>query len=53
MDITWLLIILILIVLFASISFVGALYRIRNASEKTLTILENQTERHRLDNSSQ
>jgi len=52
MDITWLLVVLILIVLFASISIVGALYRIRNASEKALAILESQTDRLDTDNSS-
>lgn len=42
MDITWLLLALTLIVLFASISIVGALQRIRNASEKSLALLEEQ-----------
>jgi HAMP domain-containing protein len=40
MDPTWLLVVLILIVLFASISIIGALRRIRDATEKTLAILE-------------
>jgi hypothetical protein len=43
MDPTWLLVVLMLIVLFASISIVGALRRIRVATEKTLAILETQT----------
>jgi len=42
MDPTWLLVVLILIVLFASISLIGALRRIRDATEKTLAILETQ-----------
>ena len=36
---TWLLVVLILIVLFASISIVGALRRIGDATEKTLAII--------------
>ncbi|MDJ0315834.1 hypothetical protein [Arthrobacter antibioticus] len=52
MDTTWLLVVLILIVLFASISIVGALQRIRNASEKPLAILESQTARPDTNNSS-
>jgi len=40
MDITLLLVVLILLVLFAGISVVGALHRIRDASEKALAILE-------------
>lgn len=51
MDITWLLVVLILIALFASISIVGALHRIRNASEKALAILESQTAPQDTDNS--
>ncbi|GAB3136287.1 hypothetical protein [Marisediminicola antarctica] len=43
MDPIWLLVALILIVLFASISIVGALHRTRDASEKMLAILEAQT----------
>ncbi|MBG6215489.1 hypothetical protein RCH23_003429 [Cryobacterium sp. CAN_C3] len=43
MDPIWLLVILILVVVFASISIVGTLRRIRDASEKTLAILEVQT----------
>jgi hypothetical protein len=43
MDPLWLLIILILVVVSASISIVGTLHRIRDASEKTLAILEAQT----------
>lgn len=43
MDPIWLLVILILVVVFSSISIVGALHRIRDASEKTLEILEAQT----------
>jgi len=42
MDPNFLLMALVLVVLFASISIVGALHRIRNASEKTLAILEAQ-----------
>ena len=42
MDPLWLLTVLILIVVFASISIVGALHRIRDASEKTLALLEAQ-----------
>jgi len=42
MDPTWLLLILTLIVLFASISIIGALRRIRDATEKTLAIVEAQ-----------
>jgi len=42
MDPNFLLLALVLVVLFASISIVGALHRIRNASEKTLAILEAQ-----------
>ncbi|AIY02620.1 hypothetical protein ART_3021 [Arthrobacter sp. PAMC 25486] len=53
MDITWLLVVLILIVLFASISIVGALRRIRAASEKALAILEDQSARQATENSSQ
>ena len=41
MDPIWPLVIL--VVVFASISIVGALHRIRDASEKTLAILEAQT----------
>ena len=52
MDITWLLVVLILIVLFASISIVGALHRILNASERALAILESQIARQDTDNSS-
>lgn len=52
MDITWLLVVLILIVLFASISIVGALHRIRKASEKALAILESQTAQQDINNSS-
>jgi hypothetical protein len=43
MDPIWLLVVLILVVVFASISIVGTLHRIRDASEKTLAILEAQT----------
>jgi hypothetical protein len=43
MDPIWLLVALIVVVMFASISIVGALHRIRDASEKTLAILEGQT----------
>lgn len=53
MDITWLLVVLILIVLFASISIVGALHRIRNASENALAILERQRARQETDKSVQ
>lgn len=42
MDITWLLVLLTLIVLFASISAIGALRRIRDATEKTLAIVKAQ-----------
>lgn len=42
MDITWLLVLITLIVLFAGISAIGALRRIRDATEKTLAILEAQ-----------
>ncbi|WP_269936518.1 hypothetical protein [Arthrobacter sp. HY1533] len=49
MDITLLLVVLILIVLFASISIIGALHRIRNASEKALAILESQNARQNTD----
>lgn len=45
MDPIWLFVVFILIVLFASISVVGALHRIRDASEKTLAILEEQAAR--------
>lgn len=40
MDPTWLFVILILIVLFASISVIGALRRIANATEKSAAHLE-------------
>lgn len=40
MDPLWLFVILILIVLFASISIVGALHRIRDASERAAQLLE-------------
>lgn len=53
MDITWLLVVLLLLVLFASISIVGALHRIRDASEKALAILETQSARQAKENSSQ
>ncbi|SEE86149.1 hypothetical protein SAMN04489740_2828 [Arthrobacter alpinus] len=53
MDITWLLVVLLLIVLFASISIVGALHRIRDASEKALAVLEDQSTRQAKENSSQ
>lgn len=43
MNMTWPEAILILIVLFASISAVGALRRIRDASEKTVGLLEELT----------
>ncbi|MDQ0276596.1 hypothetical protein QO003_000899 [Arthrobacter silviterrae] len=52
MDITLLLVVLILVVLFASISVVGALHRIRDASEKALALLENQAARQNTDDSS-
>lgn len=52
MDITWLLVTLILIVLFASISIVGALHRIRNAGEKAAAMMESQASQQNLDNSS-
>ena len=42
MDPIWLLVVLTLIVLFASITAVGTLRRIRDATEKTLAILEVQ-----------
>lgn len=42
MVLDFLLVALVLIVLFASISIVGALHRIRDASEKTLALLEAQ-----------
>jgi ABC-type lipoprotein release transport system permease subunit len=42
MDPNFLLLALVLVVLFASISIIGALHRIRNASEKALAILEAQ-----------
>ncbi len=53
MDITWLLVVLILIVLFASISIVGALHRIRDASEKATSLLEDQAARQKTESSSQ
>lgn len=40
MDSSWLMIILILIVLFASISIIGALHRIRSATERAVVLLE-------------
>lgn len=40
MDVTLVLVVLVLIVLFTGISVVGALNRIRNATEKSLVILE-------------
>ena len=51
MDTTWLLVILILIVLFASISIVGTLRRIRDAAEETLLILQSQAGRENADDS--
>lgn len=42
MVLDFLLVALVLIVLFASISIVGALHRIRDTSEKTLALLEAQ-----------
>ena len=39
MDPIWLLVILILVVVFSSISIMGTLHRIRDVSEKTLDIL--------------
>ena len=42
MDPNFFLLALILVVLFASISIIGALRRIRDASEKTLAILQAQ-----------
>ena len=42
MDPNYFLVALLLVVLFASISVVGALHRIRNASEETLAILREQ-----------
>lgn len=50
MDPTWLLVVLILIVLFASISVVGTLRRIRDATEKSLVILQSQASRENADN---
>lgn len=52
MDPTWLLIVLILIVLFASISVVGALRRIRVATEKSLVILQSLASHENADDSS-
>lgn len=40
MVLTWLLVVLIVVVLFAIISIIGALNRFRNASEKALALLE-------------
>ncbi|MGZ0212551.1 MAG: hypothetical protein ACKVI4_08735 [Actinomycetales bacterium] len=40
MDPNFLLLAVVLILLFASISIVGALHRIRDATEKTLALLE-------------
>lgn len=40
--INWFLVVLILVVLFGGISVVGALRRIRDATEKMLAILEGQ-----------
>lgn len=43
MEPTWLFVILILVVLFASISVIGALRRIASATEKTADLLEAQS----------
>jgi HAMP domain-containing protein len=40
MDATWLLVIVILLVLFASISVIGALRRIADATERSAALLE-------------
>lgn len=53
MDITWLLVVLILVVLFASIDIVGALHRIRDASETAVALLEDQAVRQKTKGSSQ
>jgi hypothetical protein len=45
MDPNFLLLALVLLVLFASISIIGALHRIRDASEKTFALLEAQNEK--------
>lgn len=44
----FLLLALVLVVLFASISITGALRRIRDATEKTLALLEAQSERTKI-----
>lgn len=51
MDLTWLLVVLTLIVLFAGISIVAALRRIRDAAEKMLAILEARVASRNDDNS--
>ncbi|MGV8858364.1 hypothetical protein [Rhodoglobus sp.] len=50
MDPNFLLLALVLLVLFASISIIGALHRIRDASEKTLALLEAQTRKDTASN---
>jgi uncharacterized membrane protein len=40
MDVTWLLVVLILVVVFASISVVGALHRVRDAVERSERLME-------------
>ncbi|MFP7761500.1 hypothetical protein [Marisediminicola sp. LYQ134] len=42
MDPNFFLVAILLVVLFASISIVGALHRIRDATEKTLALLQGQ-----------
>ncbi|MGH3651625.1 MAG: hypothetical protein ACRDT3_01585 [Glutamicibacter sp.] len=53
MENTWFLVVLILVNLFASISIIGALNRIRNASEKALVLLEEQSARQGAGKTSQ
>jgi hypothetical protein len=53
MDITWLLVILILVIIFASISIVGALHRIRDASETAVALLEQHAARQKSESPSQ